>query len=428
MAWRWRSRSQPTEPLPTSEPAVGQVQDHRPRPSGVLPAHVQTWAMLGLGLLITVIVLYTQSPAPMSPGARNDALARVTNSQVAAEFRKRIEEQERLLAEARRKLAEQQAALEPPAADDRSKSTEGRGGADPQAAIRQDRLRREYESLYADQVAFSSKAQAAAGSGSPAGADPAWLASLALAAQTHGASAALATPTSSGSTTPTSAGRSPEASQDEAARTLATSPLRADGPWHRLLEGTVLEGVLTTRLDGDFNGPVQAMLTTPVYSHDSRYLLIPAGTRLLGSTRTVTSSDQRRLAVTLHRLVFPDGRTMPLERAPGLNQLGETGLEDQVNRHYLSVFGSAVAIAAISGLANTNFGMGHDNDVVIVRGTGVDQAGRQMFEQFLNRRPTITIREGHRLRVLLTADIELPVYRSGVQPQRPPTRAPSRDF
>jgi type IV secretion system protein TrbI len=419
MAWSWRSRRIPAEPS-ASEPDVGHLQDRRPRPGGTLPARVQNWAMLGLGLLITLVVLYTQTPAPTSPGARSDAFARITNSQVAAEFRKRIEEQERQLAEARRKLADQQAQLVGQPVSDTQNVTTGNGrGEDPYAAIRQDRMRRDYESLFTDQVAFTSKTKAAPGSGSSPASDPAWLAALAMAAQTQPTTDERLPITASSPGASTSSPRPPEKSRDEPAAS-ATPPLRSDGLWHRLLEGTILEGVLTTRLDGDFNGPVQVMLTTPVYSHDGRHLLVPAGTRLLGSSRTVTASDQRRLAVGFHRLVFPDGRTMPLERAQGLNQIGETGLQDKVDRHYLSVFGSAAAIAAISGLSNASFGLGGDNDIVIIRGTGVEQAGSQVFEKFLNRRPTITIREGHRVRVLLTSDIELPVYRYGVQPQRKP--------
>ncbi len=134
-----------------------------------------------------------------------------------------------------------------------------------------------------------------------------------------------------------------------------TSPLHgaaADGldGQYRLFEGTLIETTLTNRLNGSFAGPVNCMVTNNLYSHDRMKLLIPAGSRVLGDVHPVESFGQQRLAVTFHRLVLPNGFSVSLDDFTGLNQVGETGLRDKVDHHYLQVFGVSLAIGAIAGL------------------------------------------------------------------------------
>jgi len=126
-----------------------------------------------------------------------------------------------------------------------------------------------------------------------------------------------------------------------------------------------------------------------------------------------------RLAVSFHRLLLPDGSTVSLDRFPALNQIGDAGLRDHVNQHDLSTFGAAAAVGLIGGLAQwvgtagLAGGEGTANRTVIVAGSAdaTAQASAQTMNRFLNRLPTITIREGHRVNVYLTSDLELPAYR-----------------
>jgi type IV secretion system protein VirB10 len=199
-------------------------------------------------------------------------------------------------------------------------------------------------------------------------------------------------------------------------RTEAISPA---GPLHRLLEGTLIDTVLTNRLDGSETAPVNCLVTNPVYSHSGQHVVIPAGTRVLGTTRPVRTLGETRLAVAFHRLLMPDGRTYRLDEFNGLNQIGDVGLRDKVNHHYLATFGAAAAVGLISGFAQYlgNFALGSgdgDRTVVITGGVGdaTSQATVQVMNRFLNRLPTVTIREGHRVKVYLTSDLELPAYES----------------
>ncbi len=184
-----------------------------------------------------------------------------------------------------------------------------------------------------------------------------------------------------------------------------------------MLEGTLIDAVLTNRLDGGMAAPVSCLVTNPVYALSGRDVLIPAGARALGETRPVQALGEARLAVLFHRLILPDGRTLALDQFKGLNQIGDAGLRDKVNHHYWSTFGAASAVGLVSGLSqligSAGLGLGDGDRTVVVAGSAADasaQATAQVMTRFLNRLPTVTIREGHRVKVCVTSDLELPVW------------------
>ena len=192
--------------------------------------------------------------------------------------------------------------------------------------------------------------------------------------------------------------------------------LTPDDPpgWARVYEGSFLEAVLVNRIEGEFPGPVLASVSVPFYSADRQRVLIPRGTRLIGSSQAVRRGDQGALAVGFHRLIFLDGRHVPL-RFIALDQAGATGLRDQVNRHYLSTFLAAGAVGLFSGLAlvaGNPYG-GGGGGLLAATGSGMAQTGPDILDRFLNRLPEITIRPGNRLRVWFTSDVLFP------RPSRP---------
>ena len=184
----------------------------------------------------------------------------------------------------------------------------------------------------------------------------------------------------------------------------------ADPPgWERIHEGSFLEAVLVTQLSGDFPGPVLAAVSVPFYSADRQRVLVPRGSRVIGTAAAVSAQDQERLVVGFHRLLFPDGRWVALD-FHGLNQVGEGALKDQVNRHYLSLFAAVGAVGAISGLTlqGSNPYAGGAQGFRAGTGQGLGQSATQILQRFLNRFPTITIRAGHRLRIWFTSDVLVP--------------------
>jgi type IV secretory pathway VirB10-like protein len=189
----------------------------------------------------------------------------------------------------------------------------------------------------------------------------------------------------------------------------------ASGQPFVLFEGTTIDTALVNRLNGDFAGPVKVMVTNPVYSHDGQHVLIPEGTFLLGDVQKVDSFGQRRLAVTFHRLLMPDGFGLDLDRFHGLSQIGETGLSDHVNNHYLQIFGTSIALGIISGAAEattTSSGYSESGSSALQQAvaSSLAQSGAHVLDRFLNILPTITIREGHRIKVYLSDDLLLPAY------------------
>ncbi len=178
--------------------------------------------------------------------------------------------------------------------------------------------------------------------------------------------------------------------------------------FHRIYEGSFVEAVLVTQLSGDFPSPVAAIVAVPFYSGDRQTVLIPRGSRFIGTVQAVRDQNQSRLAVGFHRLVFPDGRWAAL-RFQGLNQLGEGALKDQVDRHYLSTFLAAGGVGLLSGLAAAGANPYESSDQYqLGTGRSFSQTGIQIMNRFLNRLPTVTIRAGHRLRVWFTTDLLIP--------------------
>jgi type IV secretion system protein VirB10 len=189
---------------------------------------------------------------------------------------------------------------------------------------------------------------------------------------------------------------------------------KASGKNYILFEGTVIETVLMNRLDGSFAGAVNCLVTHDVYSHDRQHLLVPAGSKVLGDAEKVNTFGQQRLAVAFHRLIMPDGYSVSLDQFKGLDQLGATALRDKVNNHYLKIFGASLAVGILGGIAQAGSG-----DVLTASasdraqagfGSSMALAGMQILDRFLNILPTITIREGNRVKVYLSNDLLLPDY------------------
>ena len=190
----------------------------------------------------------------------------------------------------------------------------------------------------------------------------------------------------------------------------ATVTVPADPPgFERVYEGSFFSAVLVNQLDGDFAGPVLAQVAIPFYSRDRQRILVPRGTRLIGTAQAVGDEDQSRLAVGFHRMIWPDGRWVDLS-FHGLNQIGESALKDQVNRHYWSMFAAAGAVGVLAGLTlqGANPYAGGGEGFRAGAGQGFGESATQILERFLNRMPTITIRAGHRLRVWVTSDFLVP--------------------
>jgi type IV secretion system protein TrbI len=208
-------------------------------------------------------------------------------------------------------------------------------------------------------------------------------------------------------------------------RPLEANVDSAVGQPYLVYEGSVLDTVLMNRLDGDAVGPVKVLVSNPLYSHDHQHVIIPEGTVALGEAKKIGAAgfgQQRRMAVVFHRLIMPDGYSVDLDQFRGLDQIGEEGLKDKVNNHYLQIFGTSIALGVIAGASQITQGGGTittsgSQGFTTGAAASVSQSSATILDRFIQIPPTITIREGHRVKVYFTQDMLLPAYSNHTVPQ-----------
>jgi type IV secretory pathway VirB10-like protein len=201
-------------------------------------------------------------------------------------------------------------------------------------------------------------------------------------------------------------------------RPLEANVDSAIGQPYLIYEGSFLDTVLMNRLDGDAVGPVKVLVANPLYSHDLQHVIIPDGTVVLGEAKKIGAAgfgQQRRMAVVFHRLIMPDGYSVDLDQFHGLDQIGEEGLKDKVDNHYLQIFGTSIALGVIAGASEITQGGGTittSGSQAFTNGAAgsVSQSATTILDRFIQIPPTITIREGHRVKVYFTQDLLLPAY------------------
>lgn len=175
-----------------------------------------------------------------------------------------------------------------------------------------------------------------------------------------------------------------------------------------LQAGTVIPAALVTGIRSDLPGLITAQVTQNVYdSPTGRYLLIPQGSRLIGEYDDGVGFGQRRVLLVWTRLVLPGGRSIVLERQPGVDGQGFAGLEDQIDNHWWDIARAAV----LSTVLNIGTELATDDEDPIlgaIRDGAQDtigDAGQRIVDRQLDVAPTLTIRPGFPVRVLVTRDL-----------------------
>jgi len=190
----------------------------------------------------------------------------------------------------------------------------------------------------------------------------------------------------------------------------ASAKLTAMSSPYTLLAGSVIPAALITGLNSDLPGQAIAQVTADV--HDTvtgRIRLIPAGARLIGAYDAQVTFGQRRIHVTWTRLVLPDGASIALTRQTASDPQGFAGLTDQVDSHW----GAIARAAGLSTLLGVGAELGADDEGDIARALRrgmqdtINQAGQQIVRRQLDVRPTLTVRPGHPVRLILSEDLVL---------------------
>lgn len=164
----------------------------------------------------------------------------------------------------------------------------------------------------------------------------------------------------------------------------------------------------------DLPGQITAQVTENIYdSPTGRILLVPQGTRLIGQYDNGVGFGQRRVLLVWNRLIMPNGRSIVLERQPGTDSEGYAGLEDGVDYHWGELFKAAALSTLLSIGANTGSSSDESDLLSAIRDGASDsigQTGRQIVQRQLNIAPTLTIRSGFPVRVIVTRDLVLEPY------------------
>jgi type IV secretory pathway VirB10-like protein len=423
--------------------AATPVTEKRIAPAGAIPKQMQSWIFLAILTVVAVGLWFSgMGKKPKSTAGTTAQPTTQVKPMVAGltpdEVQKRLQESE----DTRRTEARNSGDSQPPQLSDAhlvnastQSSTSSQAMPTPPAVdpIAEEERKREYAARFASNIALSYRADSHAGNSTPHAPTPI---STVNADATSGAASLSASfqqqleqlqaqqhqqikpyQQTAESAQPVST-QSPQSQKTAVPARKNTELNAAPGKNHVIFEGAVLESVLVNRLNGDFAGPVICQTTTDIYSHNRDELLVPAGSRLLGETKKISEVGEERLAVIFHRLIMPDGYAVDLDQAPGLNQIGETALHDKVNNHYFKIFGASIAVGAIAGLASVGTnnsavtGLPASNSSAYREGVteSLSQSSLHILDRFLNIPPTITIREGHRVRVFLTQDLLVPAY------------------
>jgi type IV secretion system protein TrbI len=197
-------------------------------------------------------------------------------------------------------------------------------------------------------------------------------------------------------------------------RTVSPDRVAPPASPYVLQAGAVIPAALITGIRSDLPGQISAQVTEPVYdSPTGRVLLVPQGARLIGEYSADVGFGQRRVLLVWKRLIFPNGRSIVLERQPGADAQGYAGLQDGVDYHWWDL----AKAAGLSTLLSVGAELAIDDQDRLLRALRnggqdtINDAGQQIIRRQLTVAPTLTIRPGFPVRVLVTRDLVLEPYR-----------------
>ncbi|GLC62420.1 hypothetical protein PLESTB_001897700 [Pleodorina starrii] len=187
-------------------------------------------------------------------------------------------------------------------------------------------------------------------------------------------------------------------------------------PSNTVTQGTMIQAVLETAIDSTLQGPIRGLVTTDVVAYDGSRILIPRGSRLIGSYSADVETGQNRLLVAWERIIMPDNQSVQISSFGG-DALGRSGTTGKVNNHFFRRLGAAALISTISAIPSALQDDSGDGGVTISTGgstdpaTGVSNAVSGATEsaigKYVSMPPTITVNQGTRITVMVDRDLEI---------------------
>ncbi len=185
---------------------------------------------------------------------------------------------------------------------------------------------------------------------------------------------------------------------------------------YQLMAGTVISASLISGLNSDLPGQVMAQVTSPVYDTvTGQHLLIPQGARLIGKYDSVVAFGQERALVVWYRLILPNGTSMVIDNLPASDEAGFAGLKDQVDVHGWQLLKGIVLSTLLGVGTELTFGNNENELVKALRSStqnNADRVGQKLVDKHLDIQPTLKVRPGWPLRIIVNKDIILKPYSS----------------
>jgi type IV secretion system protein VirB10 len=392
--------------LPAPQVPSAQVRDKRVLPEGVVPKQAQGYVIAGLAIMILLAVMFSKNHARPAPVAQPDTAPYTSDANA-----RRIEELKQDLSAEQQRSQASAHQLRSAGSDGlttNTTTTQAAGAAPvtqspvasepPRDPIADAERELAFKARFASNLISGADARAARLPAQPDSNVP-----------------------TTDDTPPARPLRMPSQAASVTKRAPEVNINSASGQPFVLFEGTTIDAVLVDRLDGEFAGGFKVMVTNPVYSENRQHVLIPEGTFILGDVQKVSGFGQRRLALTFHRMLMPDGYSVDLDQFKGLDQAGETGVKGKVNNHYMQIFGASIALGIVAGAAestsNTGFNQSGSDAYRQGIASSLSQSSANVLDHFINILPTHTIFEGHRVKVYLTQDMLLPAYENHFMPE-----------
>lgn len=203
-------------------------------------------------------------------------------------------------------------------------------------------------------------------------------------------------------------------------RTVSPDRLAEKAAPYVVQAGTVIPAALITGIRSDLPGQITAQVTENVYdSPTGSYLLIPQGARLIGQYDSQVAFGQSRVLLVWNRLNMPDGTSIVLERQQGADAAGFSGLEDEVDHHWGQLFRAAV-LSSLLGIGTSLGSSDDESDIAkAIRESAQDSVsnvGQQIVRNQLDVQPTLTVRPGFPIRVIVNRDLVLKPYGTARDP------------
>ncbi len=187
---------------------------------------------------------------------------------------------------------------------------------------------------------------------------------------------------------------------------------------YELQAGTIIPGIMLSGIDSDLPGVISAQVESNVYdSISGKYLLVPQGSKLQGVYDSQIAYGQERILIAWQRIIFPNGKSIDLQGMPGEDLSGYAGFHDQVDNHYIKIFGSVILMSVLSAGAQLSQPQNQTNSIFQPAnptvgqtlaqslGTNITNTATQLTQKNVNIQPTLKIRQGYEFNIAVTKDM-----------------------